>query len=63
MKILLLERIKQLCEKNETNIAKLEADLGFGRGTIYKWAIVSPSVTNLKKVADYFHVSLDELMR
>ena len=60
---MLLERIKQLCEKNETNIAKLETDLGLGRGTIYKWATVSPSVVNLKKVADYFHVSLDELMR
>lgn len=61
--MLLLERIKLLCEKNETNIGKLEKELGFGSGTIYKWSTVVPSVTNLKKVADYFHVSIDELIR
>ena len=60
---MLFERIRQLCEKNETNIAKLEQELGFGSGTIYKWKTVVPSVTNLKKVADYFHVSLDELIK
>lgn len=60
---MLLEKIKQLCEKNETNIANLEKELGFGSGTIRKWNTVSPSVTNLKKVADYFHVSVDELIK
>jgi hypothetical protein len=41
----------------------LEKELGFGSGTIYKWSTVVPSVTNLKKVADYFHVSIDELIK
>lgn len=59
---MLLEKIKQLCEKNGTNIANLEKELGFGSGTIRKWNVVSPSVLNLKKVADYFHVSVDELL-
>lgn len=59
---MLLEKIKQLCEKNGTNIAKLERELGFGVGTIRKWNTVSPSVSNLKKVADYFHISIDELL-
>lgn len=59
---MLLEKIKQLCEKNGTNIANLEKELGFGSGTIRKWNVVSPSVLNLKKVADYFHVSVDDLL-
>lgn len=59
---MLLEKIKKLCEKNGTNIANLEKELGFGSGTIRKWNVVSPSVLNLKKVADYFHVSVDELL-
>ena len=60
---MLLEKIKQLCEKNETNIAKLESELGFGSGTIYKWNASCPSVVNLKKVADYFHTTVDELLK
>ena len=59
---MILEKIKQLCEKNGTNITRLEDELGFGRGTIRKWSEVSPSVNNLKKVADYFKCSVDELL-
>lgn len=60
---MLVDKIKLLCEKNETTIARLEVELGFGKGTIYKWAVVSPSVNNLKKVADYFNCSIDDLLR
>ena len=37
----------------------LEKTLGFGNGTIKKWGESSPSVDKLKKVADYFGVSVD----
>jgi len=58
----MVEKIKALCKERNTSIPKLEDELQLGRGTIYKWESVSPSVANLKKVADYFGCSLDELV-
>lgn len=60
---MLLIRIKQLCLERKTSIPKLENELGFGAGTIYKWETASPSVQNLKKVADYFNCTIDELLQ
>lgn len=57
------EKIVSLCREKGITVTYLETFLGFGNGTISKWKIVSPSVANLKKVADYFHVSLDYLSR
>ena len=57
----MLDKIKKLCKERNTSIPKLEDELGFGRGTIYKWEFVSPSVANLKRVADYLGCTLDEL--
>jgi transcriptional regulator with XRE-family HTH domain len=44
-------------------ISKLEAEMGFGSSTIRKWATSAPSVDKLKKVADYFGVTVDELLK
>ena len=40
----------------------MEKEVGLGFGTVYKWGKVSPSVDNLKLVADYFGVTIDQLM-
>jgi transcriptional regulator with XRE-family HTH domain len=37
--------------------------LGFGGGTISKWEKSSPTVERLQKVADYFKISTDYLLR
>ena len=60
---MILEKIKFLCKEHNTSIPKLETELGFGAGTIYKWDEVSPSVHYLKKVADYFGCTVDELLK
>ena len=57
--IMILKRILELAEKNNISISCLEKKLGFGNGTIKKWRESSPSVENLKKVADYFGVSIE----
>lgn len=57
--IMILKRILELAEKNNISIGCLEKTLGFGNGTIKKWGESSPSVENLKKVADYFCVSIE----
>lgn len=58
----LAEKIKMLCDKHGITIAALERTLNLGNGTIRRWATTSPSVDNLKLVADYFRVSIDELI-
>lgn len=60
---MLLKNIKNLCKKSGISIKQLEINLNFGNGTIYKWDEVSPSVANLQKVAKYFKVSLDYLVK
>ena len=56
------EKIIELCTENNITVTALEAKLGFGRATISKWKESSPSVQNLKRVADYFGVSVDYLI-
>ena len=57
--IMILEKILKLAEKNSISVSRLEKTLGFGNGTIKKWGESSPSVNKLKKVADYFGVSIE----
>lgn len=60
---MILERIQNLCNERNTNITQLEKELGFGKSTIRRWNTSSPSVDNLQKVADYFKVSVDSLLK
>ena len=59
---LILDNIKRLCREHKTNITSVENEVGLGFGTVYKWGKVSPSVDNLKLVADYFGVTVDDLL-
>lgn len=56
---MILKKILKLAEKNHISISRLEKTMGFGNGTIKKWRESYPSVDKLKKVADYFGVSVD----
>lgn len=58
----MLENIQRLCNQRNVTIAQLERDLGFGRGSIYKWDKNSPSIDKVQKVAEYFEVSTDFLL-
>ncbi|WP_419892846.1 helix-turn-helix domain-containing protein [Oceanobacillus kimchii] len=58
----MLENIQSLCIKKGISVAKLERELGFSRGSIYKWDKNSPSVDKLQKVAEFFNVSVDRIM-
>lgn len=59
----LLEKIKKLCQERGITIAVLEKTLGFGRDTICKWENSIPRADRLKVVADFFEVSMDELLQ
>lgn len=59
---MIYKRIVALCKKNGISISGLEKTAKLGNGTIGKWRVSSPSVGNLKAVADYFGVSIDSLI-
>lgn len=54
-------RIKALCKEKKITITKLEQELGFARGYIYKLNSLNPSIENVKKIASYLNVTIDEL--
>ena len=57
--------IRAKCAEQGITIAQLEKTLHLGNGMIAKWegSVYGPSVKNIKKVADYFGVTVDELLR
>ena len=60
---MIFERIKALCEQRGITIHQLEVESGLGNATVRGWEDrCSPSVISLKKVADYFGVTMDSLM-
>ena len=56
------ERIRHLCKLNHVSMNKVEGDLGFGKGYLSKLGTSKPNAEKLKKIADYFNVSLDFIM-
>lgn len=60
---MILANIEALCKQRNTNISQLERDVGLSNATVRRWASCSPTVENLKKVADYFGVTVDDLLK
>jgi len=60
---LLYENINRLCKEHGVTRAKLERDTGLYNGAIDKWQKVTPSVERVKAVADYFGVTVDDLLK
>ncbi len=56
------EVVTLLCKKKGIPRSKMEKDLGLGNGTSGKWDTSVPGTDTLKKIADYFEVSIDYLM-
>lgn len=57
----MVEKIKQLCEKEGTTIKSLEKMLALGNGSIRRWDAQIPSVDKVLKVARHFGVSVEYL--
>ncbi|WP_025718983.1 helix-turn-helix domain-containing protein [Paenibacillus polymyxa] len=58
----LVENVKSLCDTKGLSIPKLEKELGFGRGSIYNWEKSSPSIDKIEKLANYFNVSVNQVL-
>ncbi len=59
---MLVENIHRLCKSNNTTFWAVEKELKIGNGTIAKWSKSSPRVETVQKVAEYFGVTIDELL-
>lgn len=59
---MIYENISGMCQKRGISISRLEKELGFGNATIRGWVSSSPTVERLKAVADYFGVTVDDLI-
>ena len=57
------KNIQNVCREKGMTINGLEAQLGFGRGSIYKWDSHTPSVAKMKDVADVLGVTVDDLIK
>ena len=56
------EKIKELADKREISLTKLEEDLGYSRNTLYKLKSQKPNAERISEIADYFQVSTDYLL-
>lgn len=59
---LIYERIKELADLKGVSIYRVEKDSGLSNGAIGKWGKTAkqvPSSESLKKVANYFEVSME----
>lgn len=54
--------ISALAKERKITIASIEREAGLANGSICKWNHVSPSVGNLKKVADALGVTVNDLI-
>jgi len=61
--VMIFENIKRIAEDRGKSISAMERELSFGNGTIHSWKCCSPTVNNLKSVADYLDTTIDELMK
>lgn len=60
----MVDRIRELCVKNQTSFKNLEKQLGFANGSIAKLSTVGDKIQagRLKAIADYFNVSMEYLL-
>jgi transcriptional regulator with XRE-family HTH domain len=60
---LFYDNVKDLCALNRTNITQLAKDLGLSTSMPTKWKNGAvPKADTLKKIADHFGVSTDDLL-
>lgn len=58
----LQDNIKELCKINGITVSQLEQTLGISRNSIYQWSKGNPSIDKIIKIADYFNISIDNLL-
>ena len=58
----IVEAIKKLCESHSMSVSSLEGKLGFSQGLISRWNKTDPSINKIIEIANYFNVSIDQVI-
>ena len=58
----IVNSIKNLCKEHNITVTKLEETLGMSQGLIGRWNKSDPSLSKIIDIADYFKISLDEVV-
>lgn len=59
----IFENVQAEAGKKNMSIYHVERKAGLAKGTIYRWKKASPTVSNLKKVADALGVKIEKLIK
>ena len=60
---IIYERIKDACQKKGMSVSLLEKEMDFSNGSICKWNENEPGIRKVQKVADYFGITIEELLK
>lgn len=60
---MLYDNVKTLCDEHKISVSALERALEFPRSSICKWNENEPGIRKVQKVADYFGVSIEKLLK
>lgn len=60
---MIYDRIKELAKEKGVTIQQMERDLGLSERNSCKWNDSLPRVSTLKKIADYFNVTIEDLLK
>lgn len=60
---LIFENVMQLCKERGITISRLEKETGLGNATVRGWKESVPQVDKLMLVAEYFGVTVDDLVK
>lgn len=52
-------KIKELCKGKGISVTSVGKELGLSNGLISKWSRAEPTISNLKKIADFFGKSIE----
>ena len=58
----IVESIKKLCKDHNIAVSQLEKEIRLSQGLVSKWMNTTPSLDKIVDIADYFHVSIDEVV-
>lgn len=58
----LTEKVKALCKERGTTIYALENSTEISSGSVVKWDTCAPTIRSVQIVADFFGLTLNDLM-
>lgn len=59
---IIVDSIKKLCKDKNITVSQLEKEIGLSQGLVSKWMNTTPSLDKIVDIADYFRVTLDEVV-